>query len=54
MRESIDRPLLDCAIASDEAALATALGEEKQKECLKDKDCWLPLKRELEKMRMSR
>jgi hypothetical protein len=53
-RESITRPLLVFAISGDEAALTTALDAEEQTERLKDRDYWLPLKRELEKMRMSR
>ena len=53
-RESIARPLLVFAISSDESALTTALDEEEKKERLRDKDYWLPLKRELEKMRMDR
>ena len=53
-RESINRPLLGSAISNDEAALSTALNEEEQKERSRDRDYWQPLKRELEKMRMSR
>jgi len=48
------RPLVAFAISGDEASLTTAIDEEEQKERLKDKDYWLPLKRELEKMRLSR
>jgi hypothetical protein len=46
------RPLVTMAISRDEPTLTTALDEEEQKERLKDKDYWQPLKRELEKMRM--
>jgi hypothetical protein len=48
------RPLIALAISNDEPALAAALAEEEQSERLKDKEYWLPLKRELEKMRMGR
>jgi hypothetical protein len=48
------RPLVALAISNDEPALTAALTEEERTERLKDKDYWLPLKRELEKMRMNR
>lgn len=48
------RPLIALAISNDEPALAAALAEEEQSERLKDKEYWLPLKRELEKMRIRR
>ena len=48
------RSLVALAISYDEPALTAALDEEEQSERLKDKDYWLPLKRELEKMRMNR
>lgn len=48
------RPLVALAIIGDEPALTTALKDEEQTERLKDKEYWLPLKRELEKMRMGR
>ena len=48
------RPLVALATSSDESALTTALDEEEQTERTKDKNYWLPLKRELEKMRMGR
>ncbi len=51
---SQSRPLVTFAISGNEPDLTSALGEEEQSERLKDKDYWLPLKRELEKMRMSR
>ena len=48
------RPLVALATSSDESALTTALDEEEQTERTKDKNYWLPLKRELEKMGMGR
>ncbi len=51
---SQSRPLVAFAITSDEPALTSALNEEEQADRLKDKDYWHPLKRELEKMRLSR
>lgn len=45
------RPLVALAISNDEPALRTALDEEERAERLKDKEYWLPLKRELERMR---
>jgi hypothetical protein len=48
------RALVALAISCDELALTSALNDEEQTERLKDKDYWLPLKRELEKMRFSR
>jgi hypothetical protein len=48
------RPLVACAISSDEPALTAAINEEEQAERLKDKEYWQPLKRELEKIRMAR
>jgi hypothetical protein len=48
------RPLVALAISADEQALTTAIAEEEQSERLKDRDYWLPLKQELERMRMSR
>jgi hypothetical protein len=51
---SQSRPLAALAISGDEPNLTSALNEEEQSERLKDKDYWLPLKRELEKMRMGR
>lgn len=53
-RASQTRPLVALAISGDEAALTTALNEEEQTERIKDKDYWLPLKLELEKMRLTR
>ena len=53
-RVSQTRPLVALALSADEPALTIALDEEEQSERLKDKDYWLPLKRELERMRMSR
>ncbi len=51
---SKSRPLVALAISGDEPALTDALDKEEQTERLKDRDYWLPLKRELEKMRMGR
>ena len=48
------RPLLEHALARDEATLETALSAEEQAERLRDKDYWLPLKKELEAMRRER
>jgi hypothetical protein len=48
------RPLIALAISGDDTALAAALDQEEQTERLRDKDYWLPLKRELEIMRMNR
>ena len=52
--QSGTRPLVGLAISGDETALAAALHQEEQTERLRDKDYWLPLKQELEKMRMDR
>jgi len=46
--------LVALAIFGDETALAAALHQEEQTERLRDKDYRLPLKLELEKMRMDR
>jgi hypothetical protein len=43
------RPLVALAISNDEPALRTALDEEERSERLKDREYWLPLKRELER-----
>jgi hypothetical protein len=51
---SKNRSLVALAITRDEPSLAIALNDEEQTERLKDKDYWLPLKRELEQMRMGR
>lgn len=51
---SQSRPLVALAISGDEPSLANALHDEEQSERTRDKDYWLPLKRELEKMRMNR
>jgi len=48
------RPLLAHALEGDEAALEAALKNEEETERLRDRDYWLPLKRELERLRMSR
>jgi len=48
------RPLVSLAITNDETALIAALDEEERSERLKDKEYWLPLKRELEQMRINR
>lgn len=48
------RPLLTLAISGEEVPLTAAINEEEQAERLKDKDYWLPLKRELEQMRFNR
>jgi hypothetical protein len=48
------RPLLEHALARDEASLDSALSAEEQAERLRDKDYWLPLKKELEAMRRER
>ena len=51
---SLTRPLLTSAISGDEPALEAELHAEEQAERLKDKAYWLPLKQELERMRMGR
>jgi hypothetical protein len=48
------RPLLEHALARDEELLETALTVEEQVERLRDKNYWLPLKKELEAMRRRR
>jgi len=52
--QSSARPLITLATSGDETALDTALHQEEQTERLRDKEYWLPLKHELEKMRMAR
>jgi hypothetical protein len=46
--------LLEHALARDEELLETALTVEEQVERLRDKNYWLPLKKELEAMRRRR
>jgi len=48
------RALLGHAITDDEGALDTAIKEEEYAERLKDREYWLPLKQELERLRMTR
>jgi hypothetical protein len=48
------RPLLQHALANDEASLEIALSSEEHAERLRDKTYWLPLKEELEAMRRER
>jgi hypothetical protein len=48
------RSLLEHALARDEASLESALSAEEQAERLRDKEYWLPLKKELEAMRKER
>jgi hypothetical protein len=48
------RPLLHYALAHDEPALESALAAEEQVERTRDKEYWLPLRKELEDMRRSR
>lgn len=45
------RPLLKHAVESDEQAVAAALEEEERIERARDRDYWLPLKQELERLR---
>ena len=52
-RASSTRPLVALAVSSDEPSLTAALDEEERSERLKDKEYWLPLKRELEKLLMN-
>ena len=53
-RQLAARPLLEHALARDEEHLETALTAEEQVERLRDKNYWLPLKKELEAMRRER
>jgi hypothetical protein len=53
-QETATRPLLEHALARDEASLEAAISAEEQAERLRDKDYWLPLKKELEAMRRER
>ena len=53
-RQLAARPLLAHALARDEEHLETALTAEEQVERLRDKNYWLPLKKELEAMRRRR
>lgn len=48
------RPLVQHALTADESALAAALEAEERTERLKDRDYWLPLKAELERLRRIR
>jgi hypothetical protein len=48
------RPLLNSALAGDEQSVAAALEEEERAERLKDREYWLPLKQELERLRRIR
>lgn len=48
------RPLLCHAFSENEPALEEALREEENAERLKDREYWLPLKQELERLRMNR
>jgi hypothetical protein len=48
------RPLLEHALTRDESSLESALSAEEQEERLRDKEYWLPLKKELEAMRRAR
>ncbi len=48
------RPLLQHALSGDESALILALEEEERAERARDRDYWLPLKRELEQLRRNR
>lgn len=51
---SATRPLLERALTRDEAALESALSAEEQEERFRDREYWLPLKKELEAMRQAR
>lgn len=51
---SVSRNLIAAAIDGDESTLETELLAEEQAERIKDKAYWLPLKQELERMRMDR
>jgi hypothetical protein len=51
---SRSRNLIKSAISGDEPSLESALFAEEQAERLKDKAYWLPLKQELERLRMGR
>lgn len=48
---SVDRPLLESAMAGDRAALELALAEEQIKGKQADRDYWAPLRAELEQIR---
>lgn len=48
------RPLLEHAISGNTAALLTALASEESAERQRDREYWLPLKKELEALRRSR
>ena len=48
------RPLLEHAMANDEFTLENALSDEEQAERTRDKEYWIPLKKELEAMRRDR
>ncbi len=51
---SMTRPLLEHALTRDESSLESALSAEEQEERFRDKEYWLPLKKELEAMRRAR
>ena len=53
-QQVVARPLLQHALAHDESALEGALVAEEQAERTRDKEYWLPLKKELEAMRRAR
>ena len=54
-RETLpDRPLLAHALEGNDDALEAALRNEEEVERLRDRDYWLPLKHELERLRRSR
>ncbi len=53
-KTSLSRPLLIHAITGKEDDLTAALIEEENAERLRDRDYWLPLKQELERLRMNR
>jgi hypothetical protein len=47
----VSRPLIEHAILRDEAALSEAMEAEERQERMEDQAYWLPLKRELERLR---
>jgi hypothetical protein len=51
---SQNRPLLRLANPTEEAALATALRAEEQREREADRQYWVPLRAELERLRQTR
>ncbi len=53
IRLASQRPLLRCAVSGTLAQLETALGKEEKRLRIRDKAYWLPLRKELERLRHS-